>query len=431
MSISEGVQLTCPNCKKRLRIKGAAAGKTIRCPNPTCRQSLTVPSGTTRPARPGPWSGLSPARKKIVYGSLAFMAVSLFALSILAIWKPAPVRPVGFASPQQKVEPPPARVTSKIAFHLVRMAGDDPGSELQAMISERVKRELTAAGFEIVPERQEARIRVDYDQLLRWYSDDASIERGRVGWVEHPQTHVQFSPRLRFWDAKCNCWFATYYWSQAISGNGATLSDALRSGFEMYDLNVRVTNESERYLRQMSLRLGKDDLLVAGLVRPHEIHNGGFKLRGDHGRGVGRVFFKYEPFIKVVQHSREIGGDTFFLEDRLCEVINEAGWAVTRNEEEADLVLAVRCTHKTSPCEYKCDLRLSDQMGKTWLLEEIAGHTPPGYIAEFQGYIVKNGVRVDYDGAALQNWIGNVNAPKTAERLTGALKDAEQSLKKK
>src|SRR4051794_23182520 len=34
--------LICPHCQKRLRLKGAA-GKRVRCPNPSCGQTIDVP----------------------------------------------------------------------------------------------------------------------------------------------------------------------------------------------------------------------------------------------------------------------------------------------------------------------------------------------------------------------------------------------------
>lgn len=44
MPASDHISIDCPHCKKRLRGKAALAGKRIRCPNPACGQTITVPT---------------------------------------------------------------------------------------------------------------------------------------------------------------------------------------------------------------------------------------------------------------------------------------------------------------------------------------------------------------------------------------------------
>jgi hypothetical protein len=52
MGIEDGIRLTCPRCHHRLRVKAAAAGKRVRCPNGACGAVLAIPLASHPDPRP-------------------------------------------------------------------------------------------------------------------------------------------------------------------------------------------------------------------------------------------------------------------------------------------------------------------------------------------------------------------------------------------
>jgi len=98
MNDSDTIVISCPHCRKRLRVKAAAAGKSGRCPNPNCRQLVTVEDrvvagggGPTLPAAASP---------------------SLPSPSIIA----ADVREPGLLEPQRPADQPQSAAVGQVAF---------------------------------------------------------------------------------------------------------------------------------------------------------------------------------------------------------------------------------------------------------------------------------------------------------------------------